>query len=228
MQNLAHERKKSCQSKRQPTESILSGIIRCPDCNRAFRRQLTSGKVYWVCSGQITNEINCLKIRILNTDVYNAFTMMIAKLIDNREYLIGGLIEQLKNLQNALGINTSKTQVIDKSIADFTARSHVIAKLYSKNILSAAEYTAQSSELTNKISALRIERRNMIYEDANDILIDELHKLNERLVDTTIKYEFDSELFEDIVDKIMVIDNTQLCFKLIGGIELTESISQKG
>ena len=40
--------------------------------------------------------------------------------------------------------------------------------------------------------------------------------------------EFDERLFEGIVEKIMVDDNTKITFKLIGGVELTEKIIEKG
>ncbi|WP_322204672.1 recombinase family protein, partial [Acutalibacter intestini] len=30
--------------------SILSGVLRCPDCGSTFRRQLLRGTVYWMCS----------------------------------------------------------------------------------------------------------------------------------------------------------------------------------
>ena len=33
---------------------------------------------------------------------------------------------------------------------------------------------------------------------------------------------------EEIVEKIMVDDNSEITFKLIGGIELTEQITEKG
>lgn len=37
--------------KRQ-TAYPLTGMLRCPDCGRSFRRLLTAGTAYWVCSGK--------------------------------------------------------------------------------------------------------------------------------------------------------------------------------
>ena len=39
---------------------------------------------------------------------------------------------------------------------------------------------------------------------------------------------FNEELFGQIVESITVDDSTQITFKLIGGIELTEPINEKG
>lgn len=40
--------------------------------------------------------------------------------------------------------------------------------------------------------------------------------------------EFDNDLFEQIVQSITVNDNTQITFRLLGNIELTEEINEKG
>ena len=39
---------------------------------------------------------------------------------------------------------------------------------------------------------------------------------------------FDEELFGEIVESIIVDDSTQITFKLIGGVMLTEKIHKKG
>ena len=40
--------------------------------------------------------------------------------------------------------------------------------------------------------------------------------------------EFDNDLFEQIVQDITVNDNTQITFRLLGDIQLTEKINEKG
>lgn len=37
----------------------LTGILRCPDCGRSFRRLLTAGTAYWVCSGKAAGVTDC-------------------------------------------------------------------------------------------------------------------------------------------------------------------------
>ena len=39
---------------------------------------------------------------------------------------------------------------------------------------------------------------------------------------------FDGEIFDDLVDKIMVKGSVTLCFRLKNGLELTEHIKQRG
>ena len=37
---------------------------------------------------------------------------------------------------------------------------------------------------------------------------------------------FDEQLFSDLVEKIVVINNEKLCFRLLNGLEVTEKIER--
>ena len=75
---------------------------------------------------------------------------------------------------------------------------------------------------------MRIERRRKLSEDEDDELLDELKSLDSILKDTENDCNFDNGLFEQIVKGIIVKSNAELTFKLLGDIELTEEIYEKG
>ena len=58
--------------------------------------------------------------------------------------------------------------------------------------------------------------------------LDDLKNLNEIIEERCLKADFDEELFEDIVEKIIVDDCSKITFHLIGGLTLTERIKEKG
>ena len=206
----------------------LSGILKCPECGRTFRRQIIRGKAYWLCSGQSSGATKCIKIRIQEDEIYARFQLMAMKLIENREYLLDSLIKQIEEVQYRTSGNQEIIKGLDKEIADLSTRNLLLARLHTKGILSASDYAAQSTDLSNKIKDLRIERRKKLSEDKDDELLDNLKILNKALKETETNYEFDSELFEQIVVSITPLNNSELIFKLLGGIELTEKISEKG
>ena len=37
---------------------------------------------------------------------------------------------------------------------------------------------------------------------------------------------FDEQLFSDLVEKIVIMDNEKLCFQLLNGLEITEKIER--
>lgn len=222
------QKQRSTGSGTKKSAYILTGILRCPDCGRSFRRQIVRGKPYWVCSGRASGTNDCRLLRVQEDEVYNTFMMMVMKLTDNRDYLIGSLIKQIEEMQYRTSGSQQRIKEIDKEIADLGAQNLLIARLHTKGILSSSDYTAQSDDISNKITELRIERRKKLSEDEDDELLDELKNLDSILKDAEIDCNFDNELFEQTVTGITVKSNAELTFKLLGGIELTEKIHEKG
>ncbi len=215
-------------TQKAPTAYPLTKIMRCPDCGRAFRRHLINEKAYWSCSKLSSGESDCQSRRVREDMVYDTFTSMIYKLKGNREKLLVSLIGRLEYLQSRTSENHDRIRQIDKDIADLSAKNLVITRLHSNGILGVSEYTAQTSEIGNQITALRIERRKKLNEDENDSLLDALKTLNDIITDYQPTPRFDIDLFEQIVEQITVDDNSQLTFHLIGGIRLSETIKEKG
>ena len=222
------QKQRSTGAGQKKSTYTLTGILRCPDCGRTFRRQIVRGKPYWVCSGKASGATSCRSLRLQEHEVYNAFTMMAMKLAGNREYLLGSLIHQIGEMQYRTSGNQQRIQEIDKEIADLSAQNLLIARLHTKGILNASDYAAQSANIGNKLTGLRIERRKKLSEDENDELLDELKTLDQILEETEIGYSFDAGLFEQIVTDITVESNSKLTFRLLGGIRLTEEIFEKG
>lgn len=205
----------------------LSRIMRCPDCGRAFRRQMVAGKAYWLCS-QSSGETSCQSRRIREDMVYDTFTTMVYKLHDNRSALLGTMIHQLELMQSRSGGTRETISEIDRQLADLCAQNLVLARLHTNGVLNASEYASQSGDIGNKITTLRIERKKKLAEDEDDELIDELKTLNDILEEHEPAAEFDESLFGEIVESITVDNNARLTFKLMGGIALAETIIEKG
>lgn len=147
---------------------------------------------------------------------------------DNRKELLEPLINQIEIMQKKTSGIWDKVRQIDQEIADLAAQNLVITRLHTSGILPAAEYTAQTAKIGSKITALRVERRKILAEDEDDSWYQSLRKLNEILENTNPSTKFDEELFGQIVESITVDDYTQLTFRLLGGIKLTEKINEKG
>lgn len=215
---------KGCKRKLTP----LTGKLKCPECGRVFRRQLINGIAYWLCCGKSAGATDCQYRRVRQDAVYDTFMTMADKLKDNREELIGTLIRQVETMQGKTNGIQDKVRQIDKEIADLAAQNLVITRLHTSGILPVAEYTMQTAEIGNKITALRVERKKKLAEDENDTWLESLRELNEILEGTELTGEFNEKLFGQIVESITVDDYTQLTFHLLGGIELTEKINEKG
>lgn len=206
----------------------LSSILKCPECGRSFRRQIISGTAYWHCAGRSSGVTNCEYRRVREEEVYESFIYMVYKLKDNQKDLLGMLINQFEIMQSRTNINQARIHEIDKEIANLSARNLVIARLYTNKIINSAEYSEQTSEVSNKIKDLRTERREKLAEDENEEILEEIKQLNNIIKNHNPTSEFDNNLFNQIVESVTVDDTGHLTFHLIGEIKLTETISRKG
>lgn len=206
----------------------LTGMLRCPDCGRSFRRLLTAGTVYWICSGKAAGVTDCASRRVREDAVYDAFLTMLEKLKDYRKPLLGTLIHDMEVMQSRTSENYGRIAEIDKAVADLAAQNLIITRLHTSGVLNASDYAAKSSEINNKISALRSERRKKLSEDEEDKQLDKLKELYGIVEEYEPADEPDAEILSQTVESITVDSNAEITFKLIGGVELTEEIDEKG
>ena len=202
----------------------FSGVLRCPVCGHAYRRQVTNGTAFWLCSYKASGRSECASDRVPENMVKEAFMRMSGKLADNREELLGDLIRQLEKLQNRTSGSGERIYQLNRQIADVNAQNLVIAQLHSSGILNNAEYAAQSGELNRKVSELRSERRRILMEDEDNEVIESLRALDEIMADYAPTEDFDEDLFGQIVESITVVSKNALRFCLAGGLALTERI----
>lgn len=205
---------------------LLTGILHCPECGRTFRRLLLNGTAYWLCSGKAAGATNCQSRRVRENAVFGTFCLMADKLASHRQDLLGTLIHQLGMMQNHGSESQEKIRQIDKQIADLSAQNLVVARLHTNGVLNATDFAAQSSVISNKISALRFDRKKALAEDENDELIYTLKSLDDTLAGYVRGALFNRELFKETIQSITVMDNSKLTFHLIGGLAFTEQIPE--
>ena len=158
--------------------------------------------------------------------MFTAFTLMMYKLKDNRKNLIGNLIYQLEKME-AMNGNSESISAIDEEIAQLCVQKHVITKLHNSGILTATDYACQASSIENQISELRAQRRKTLSENPDDEMLDELKSLYRCLDECELSAEIDKVLFEQVIKRITVIDNSTIRFRLLGDIEFEETINEK-
>ena len=102
----------------------------------------------------------------------------------------------------------------------------MVARLHTNGVLNATDFAAQSSVISNKINALRLDRKKALAEDEDDELIYTLKSLDDTLDGYVPGTPFSQALFEEIVQSITVMDNSRMTFHLIGGLAFTELIPE--
>lgn len=206
-------------------EYALSGKICCGKCGATYKHRNRKSGAYWICRKHDVNASDCENGSIPKSKIYLAFIRLCNKLWHNYQTVLIPLQTALQDLK--LKKYSGQTQVMDihKEIAKFREQTHVLARLKTKGFLDEAKYIEQTNELTAKINKLQTELKKLTRFDDEDETLDQI----EMLIDFFEKREnpmteFEESAFESIVEKIVVIDQHELEFHLIGGIKFKENI----
>ena len=153
---------------------------------------------------------------------------MVNKLRNNYKRILTVAVSQIERLQIKSSKATLRIKEIDREIAELNGKHLVIARLNTKGIMRASEYTEQSSKITSKTNALRSERRQLLAEQDENSVLSGLSRLNDILsMQDQPLTKFDESLFKSIVETITVPTNSQICFRLLGGLQIKEVMSEQ-
>ena len=86
-----------------------------------------------------------------------------------------------------------------------------------------ADYNERSSEINAKLAELRVARKKLIGEE-RDNQVAEIGELNEVINNTSFISEFNEEIFNATVEKIIVGSDNVITFCLVGGLRVDEEV----
>lgn len=202
----------------------LSNKIFCSECGSAYRRETKVGqKIFWHCMRTAVGVSHCKSKRLSEDCVYNAFVNVFNTLKAYRSEIIENYMYEINRLNASVSEIEDKIKDIDVQVANLSAKNLVITKLYTNGSLSVADYNAKTFEITTKLAELRAERKKLLGEE-RDRQIVELIELNETIKISPYISEFNEELFNATIDKIIVGSDNLVTFCLVGGLKIKEEV----
>ena len=203
----------------------LTMKIFCDNCGKIYRRKNINGKIYWVCRTHDNRAKDCPNKAIAQKLIYISFIRLCNKLWYNYKQILVPLQTSLQDLKLKRFSGNTNVMDIHKEIAKLKEQTHVLARLKTKGFLDEAKFIEQTTELTAKINKLQSELKKLTQSDDEDETLEQI----EMLIDffekrENIMIDFDESAFENIVEKIVVIDQHELEFHLIGGLKFKEKI----
>ena len=219
-------RKKAQKEKRRRERSPFALKILCGNCGTMFlRRTSKNGYVTWVCRTHDRSADACHVGRIPESEIRAAFLRMYRKLKCNADMILKPAMEQMNALDAILQQNNPKTLTINRAIAEATEENHKISTLRVNGLLDADTCTARMNVISAKLAQLRRERRRLAENEALDEVMDALRKVRQTILDGPEQMDdFDDDLFESLVEKIIAESQTEIRFRLYGGLELRERL----
>ena len=107
---------------------------------------------------------------------------------------------------------------INKQISDIASQERLLTQLKQQGVVDPDIFISRSNQLAERRRELKLQKERTIQQTQD--LLDVLESGPDWLDD------FDEQLFSDMVEKIVVVDNETLRFRLLNGLEVTEKIER--
>ena len=102
-------------------------------------------------------------------------------------------------------------------------KAHTLQRLHNKGFIEDEDFREQSDALATQRKKLSNQRAKAIHGSKALEALDKLRELQEQMEALPeIPREFDIDMFNQLVEKIIPISNTELLFKFKCGLELKE------
>ena len=208
-------------------EGRTSLKIECPDCGNQFRRLKIRNSYYCGCRNRENNGSPCTKIRYKEAHVKTTFLTMVGKLYTNQESILQGSLSLLEEIAARQEQGNAKLYELNTALADLNEKAHTLQRLHNKGFIEDADFREQTEALASQRKKLSDQRGKIIHGSKALETLDKLRELQRQLESLPeIPWEFDIALFDQLVEKIVPVSNTELLFKLKCGLELKEVIPQ--
>lgn len=210
-----------------PLSKPFQKKIVCPNCGNCFRETTIRGKKYWICRNRRNNQAPCTPIRFTEQQIQRAFLNLAGKLYAHGDTLLSPTLSLLKKIAAQQEQGNTKLYELNTALADLNEKAHTLQRLHNKGFIEDADFREQSDALASQRKKLSDQRAQAIHGSKALETMDKLRELQDTLAALAeIPWEFDMDLFDQLVEKIVPISNTELLFKLKCGLELKEVIPQ--
>ena len=152
---------------------------------------------------------------------------MAGKLYCHHEFLLITTIKLLEEIAARQEQGNAKLYELNTALADLNEKAHTLQRLHNKGFIEDADFREQSDALASQRKKLSDQRTQAIHGSKALETLDKLRELQNLLASLPeIPWEFDMDLFDQLVEKIVPLSKTELLFKLKCGLEFKEVIPQ--
>ena len=224
VQKLIAQRREQFYDDAAPSHSLYIGKNFCGHCKSKFRRKMCGDKVYWDCYRHNSGQERCPSHQISEEALTATLLRLHNKLALHGQEVLQPLLDQLRELREQELRSNSKISDIDKEIANISGQNLVLIRLKSKGCIDPALALSQADEMNRKLRDLRRLRRKVMAAADGDEQIQSTEAIMDYLETAQWQDEVTPGMFEDLVERIMVVSTKEVKFRLLNGLEMTEGL----
>ena len=226
VQRLREKRKLDAKYNDDYQPNILKKRILCANCNVPFQRKLRSGETKWMCRVHNNSKDDCPTFPIEEVAIHSAFCRLYYKLKHHSGPIFTQMLSNIQRIRYSRMLWSEDVISLNKKISDILSQVQFLTQLQQAGGVDPDTFISSNNKLSEQLRKLKQEKARLLDTDSDD-LADRTRDLMDALEDGPDFLDgFDAELFDALVERIIVDSNERLRFKLKNGLELTEQIER--
>ena len=200
--------------------------VLCGCCSSMFRLRQNRGCTYWSCRQHDIDRNSCPNSQIPETVMQEAFCRLYYKLKHHGSPIFAQMLSNLQKIRYSRMLWSEDVISLNKKISDILSQVQFLTQLQQAGGVDPDTFITSNNKLSEQLRRLKQEKARLLDTDSDD-LADRTRDLMDALEDGPDFLDgFDAELFDALVDKIIVDSNERLRFRLKNGLELPEQIER--
>lgn len=200
--------------------------IVCGHCGSLFRIKHSNSITYWMCRQHATDKGSCPVTQIPEYQLEAAFLRLYYKLKTNGN-ILNQVLTSLTEIRNCRMLWSPDIIELNKRICDTLSQNQMLATLKQQGLVDPDIFIFKSNELTKQLHELKVQKDALLYSE-RDVVIAQTQAVIDIIANgPEFLEEFDSELFGELITKVIVRNNTCIEFELKNGLRFTERIERQ-
>ena len=209
-----------------PQKYAFTGKIICGECGSRFQKKTNSGIVYWVCRKHLENRKNCTVKQIPETEIEQAFIRLYCNLKWQGKSILQQMIQNLQTIRNRRMLWSEDVIELNKQISDLSSQNQMLTMLKKQGLIDPDIFISQTNELTEQLREVKLKKERLMDAEGDNTIAQTKELLDILESGQDFLEHFDTELFGELIEKIIVDSNEHLRFRLKNGLELPEEIER--
>ena len=224
-QELLKRKNAGIQSDAQ-IEKAFTRKVTCGNCGSLCKLKNCKSISYWVCRKHDRSAAACPNTQVPEEQLKSAFLRLYYKLKHYGADILTQFISDLYAARTGRLLWSENIVEINKQISDIASQERLLTQLKQQGVVDPDIFISRSNQLAERRRELKLQKERILRSEEDHTiqqtqdLLDVLESGPDWLDD------FDEQLFSDMVEKIVVVDNETLRFRLLNGLEVTEKIER--
>ena len=213
-----------CCVKNRPLHSEIISQIRCI-CGARMRFKNVNSKWYLCCTNHDAKG-DCLITPIRETQIYESFCRLYYKLKHQSIPILEQMLTNLQMIRNRRMLWSPDIVALNKRISDLSSQNQTLAFLKQQGLVDPDIFIAKTNELTKQLRQVKLEKEKLMDAESDMTALQTRDLIDLLEGGPEFLDSFDTELFGELVEKIIIEGNDSVRFCLKNGLELRESIER--